>query len=315
MNNKKVLKLTLLGVMVMVFLSGCFSYRFGFEHNADGSGKIKVETILNKEFLDMADDLGAMTDEDEDSELDVPIFTKDELQDDPNIKSVKEDEFIDPDTGAKHHLLEIEVYDILKSLRFDEDDEDAEGMVYKIEDQGNGTYRFSAFIDSPGGLSDDEEDGLDADTFKYFLVDSKFIWELKVAEFLEGDSKASFDKATNTVTWEIPMTDILFGTEPTEIYAVYNVKSSGFAKPEPKEEEKPVEEQPVNQAPQVEAPLTPLDESEPDLETEADKGFLGLSKWVSFALVGLLCTGVIFVIIIVVVILVVKKKKKNQPQE
>lgn len=295
--NKKIIKTTLLSIIFILLASGCFSYKFSFDHHKDGSGTIKIETILAKEFLDMMDDLGSMTDESEDSSTDVPIFAEEDLKDDPNIKSITQDVFTDPDTGAEHHVLEIEVYDILIPLSFDEDGEAAEGMVYKIEDQDNGNFRFEATVGIPEDFSENDEDGMDPEFMRSFLQDSKFIWELKVDEFVEGDPKASYDSSSHLVTWEIPMTDILFGTAPTEIYAVYKIKSSVFAKPEQKTE--PIEDK--------------LD-GEATENTSDKKGLFGLPKWVPIVLVSLLCLVLIAAVIVVVIIIAITKKKKNQPQ-
>ena len=106
------------------------------------------------------------------------------------------------------------------------------------------------------------------------------------------------------------MTEILYGVEPTEIYAIYRVKSSGIIQPKPEEE--PIEDQPIVKVPETENTVEPLEDIEPE---KTGKGLFGLPNWVLYVLLSTLCLGVIVIVIVVVVILVIRKKKKNQPQE
>lgn len=315
--HKKSIGLTILGLVLILTLSGCFSHRFQVQHNPDGSGRLIIETIFTEEYISIIEDDLFMDDGDDDDIFGESMFTEDDLADSPNIRSVTEDSYIDSETGALHQILEIEIVDILEPVLFDQ--EDGDEPLFTIDDQGDGTFLFAVTLEAPSDFAEDEETDddfmMDQETFRFMLQGSVVAWELQVAEFVEGDPQAVYDPANNVVNWEIPMFDVLFGTEPVELYAIYRLDSSEVTEPEPQEVTMP----------------TPAPDAEPDPDTpdsedvrppvavdvevdQTEDGLFGLPNWVPIVLVTVLCLGILFVIVVVVVIILVsRKRKKNQP--
>lgn len=314
--HKKSIRLTILGLVLILTLSGCFSHRFQVQHNPDGSGKLTIETIFTEEYMSIIEDDLFMDDGDEDDIFGESMFTEDDLADSPNILSVTEDSYVDPETNALHHILEIEIANILEPVLFDQ--EDGEEPLFTIEDQGDGTFLFTVTLEAPSDFIEDEETDddfmMDQETFRFMLQGSVVAWELQVAEFIESDPQAVYDPANNVVNWEIPMFDVLFGTEAVELYAIYRVDTA-----EPAEPTEPTEPEPEPEEVLMPPPDTDTEDTEirPPVDSEFEQpadGVFGLPNWVPIVLVTVLCLGMLFVIVVVVVIfLVSRKRKKDQP--
>lgn len=325
--HKKSIVFTILGIVFVLALSGCFSHRFEVQHNPDGSGQFTIETIFTEDYLGLFDETQTM-DEARDEILEDFLFTADNLVDDPNIGSVEESDFIDETTGSLHHSLEIEVLDILIPVYFE--DEDDLTYLFEVQDNGDGTFMFIPNLESMSEMVDEEEDDdlvMDPEMFRFMLQGSTITWELLVAEFIEGDPQAVYDPGSNTVNWEIPMYDVLFPEETLELYAIYRVDTAETVEPtetpepvEPDEPDptEPVEPDPVEPVePEPEPDIEDPDDIEDPIETELEmieEGLFGLPNWVTLAVVAVLCLGGIMVIIaVVVIIVIVRKRKQNQP--
>lgn len=318
--HKKSILYTILGIVFILALSGCFSHRFEVQHNPDGSGLLIVETIFTQDYLGLFDDVQTM-DEAQDDILADSIFTRENLPDDPNIGSVQESDYIDETTGSLHHSIEIEILDILTPVYF-EDEEDLSN-IFLVEAYDDGTFLFTANLESLAEqIDEDEEEDLmmDPEMFRFMLQGSTVVYELHVAEFIEGDPLAVYDPASNTVTWEVPMYDVLFGEEPLELFAIYRVDTTAPA--EPAEPTEPAEPEPVEPEPEEEImpppdPDTEDTEPRPPVDTEFEEptaGLFGLPNWVPLVLLAVLCLGGILVVVaVVVIILIARKRKQNQP--
>ena len=302
--RNKAIRFTILGIFLILTLSGCFSYFFEVRHNPDGSGQLVIESILSKDYLDLiAGDLPM--DESFDDILARSLITQDDLRDDPNIKSITEDQFSDPSTGALHHILEIEIIDVFQPIYLDQEDIDI--PFFQIDDNKDGTFRFSTTLNVPSGYADEdmlENMPVDPGTLKFILQDSTLNWKLHVDEFIEGDRQAVYNRANQVVNWEIPIYDVLFSTEPIQIYAVYQLEPSPTPTPEP---QNAVQPSPTADIPEI-ASQTPV-----ILETDQpDRDFLGVSNWTPLILIAVLCVGLMFLILLAVLIILVVRNKNNQ---
>jgi len=325
--RNKVIGLTILGIVLILGLSGCFSHRFEVMHNPDGSGKLTIETIFTEEYLGIFDE-GVTMEEAQDDILADSMFSRENLPDDPNIRSVEEKDFIDPTTGELNHSLEIEIFDILTPIYFDDGDESS--SIFQVEDYGDGTYLFTASLESMSEFTDEDEDDdfmMDPEMFKFMLQDSKVTWHLHAADFIEGDPYAIYDVMNGIVIWELPMFDVLFAEEPLEIFAIYRVDTAEAAEPEPHEVlmptpdlDTPDQDIPDPDTPDLDIPdlASPETDIRPPVDFEVDQpsdGLFGLPNWVPIVLVAVLCLGGMFVVIAAVVIfLVVRKQKQNQAE-
>jgi hypothetical protein len=322
--HKKAIRFTILSFILLLSLSGCFSYRFEVQHNPDGSGRLTIESILSQDFLSIFSGSPDLEETHDDILVD-SIFTKDDLRDDPNIRAISEEEFTDPDTGDLHHILEIEIIDILTPLYLDQEEGD-DTLIFQVVDNGDGTFLFTATLETPSDFTagNDEMDEfmpMDPESLSFILQDSTITWQLSVAELIEADPIAEFDPASKIITWEIPISDVLLAEENLDIFAIYRTEGSQTViESEPEETPTPTlgpeykEEATPSSIPNAtESPIRPT----VDLDFEGPRsGFLGLPNWVPLVLVGALCLGVVVVVIAAVVIfLVTRNKKKDSPPE
>ena len=319
--RKQAIRFTILSFVLLLSLSGCFSYRFEVQHNPDGSGRLTIESILSQDFQNIFSG-DADLEQTHDDILAESIFTEDDLRDDPNIRSITEEEFTDPDTGDLHHILKIEIIDILTPLYLNQEEGD-DTLIFQVVDNGDGTFLFTATLETPSDFTaGNDEMGevmpMDPQSLSFFLQDSTITWQLSVDELIEADPIAEFDPANKIVTWEIPLTDVLFAEENLDIFAIY--RTEGFQaviEPEPEETPTPtLEPEPQDTATPTLAPTPTESPIRPtvDLDFEQPRsGFLGLPNWVPIVLAGALCLGLIVVVIAAVVILVVTRNNKQNP--
>lgn len=319
--RKQAIRSTILSLVLLLSLSGCFSYRFEVQHNPDGSGRLTIESILSQDFLGIFSGDLALEDGNRDILVE-SIFTEDDLRDDPNIGSITEEEFTDPDTGDLHHILEIEIIDILTPLYLDQEEGD-DTLIFQVVDNGDGTFLFTATLETPSDFTSVNDEmrkvmPMDPQSLSFFLQDSTITWQLYVDELIEVDPIAEYDSANKVVTWEILLTDVLFAEENLDIFAIYRTEGSqAVIEPEPEETPTPtLEPEPQDTATPTLEP-TPTESSirpTVDLDFEQPRsGFLGLPNWVPLVLIGMLCLGLIVVVIAVVVILLVTQDKKQNP--
>ena len=307
--RKNLIRFTILGAFLILTLSGCFSYYFEVRHNQDGSGQLTIESILSKDYLDLISGDLPMDDNFDDI-LARSLITQDDLRDDPNIKSITEDQFTDPSTGALHHLLEIEIIDIFQPIYLDQEDVDT--PFFQIDDNEDGTFRFTTTLNVPSGYADEdmlEKMPIDQGSLRFFMQGSTLNWKLHVDDFIEGDRLAVFDRTNQGIVWEIPIYDVLFSTEPIQIYAVYQLGSSPTPTPTPEPQNE------VQPSPTVEKPE--IATQTPDIlgTDQPEGGFLGISNWTPIVLIAVLCAGLMFLILLAVVIILLIRNKNNKQTE
>ncbi len=310
--QKRTLLFLAASVIMLMALSGCYQVIYEVHHNPDGSGKFVIETIFTEEFLELME-LEMTMEEAKDEILEDMVITEEDLPlYDSNIKSVREEDFIDSTTGSLHHIIEVELNDMLEAFVLE--GEDPSETAFTIEQKPDGSYQFTPNVDSGDEMFDD---GMDMSEFLGAMEDSFIIWRLHVVDFVSGDEKAVHDPSSNTVTWEIPMADIFTSMEPLNLWAIYRLDDAEVEPPEvidptpitpddepiePAPDEEPIAPPPVEEAPE-EIIVSPVEEES------------GLPNWVPITLVAVLCLGLIFVVVVAVVIfLVVKKRKKDGTQ-
>jgi hypothetical protein len=297
--KKKAFWFSILGLLMVLALSGCFfDTNFEIHHHQDGSGKYRFEFVFPEEILDM-EEYSSWEDAREDMLQEMEM---DELYsaDDPNIRSGSSEDFVNPETNAWHMITDIEVNDMLIPLEgFDEEG----GFV--IEANPDGTYRFSWSADaSEDDLSDwfDEEEMalIDLATFKITLY---------VPDFIEGDARAVYNPNEKVVTWELPMSALILNQEGFDFWAIYKLEPAEVVQPDPVEE--PVQPDPVDaedpQPPGVEDPVAP-----PPVD-DTDGMFAGLPNWAIFAVLALCCLTLMAIVVVVVFVFVISKRKKKEP--
>jgi hypothetical protein len=298
--QKRKLLLSVLSLLVMLALSGCVDIFGEIYHRPDNSGRMVIEYVFPEEILSLGDEdldmeafreeMLAMTDMDETFDID-----------DPNILSVRTEDFIDPDTGSLHLIMEMEIKNMLEPFGLDEQAE----SPMKIEANPDGTYRFSMMIE-PGEemMMEEEEEYLN--DLKPLLEGTVFSWKLHVQEFVDGDQRAIYTPGENVVTWKLSMSDLFNLETDYEFWAVYRTEATEV-----------IEEEPAVDVAEPETEEAAVETPGPDgvLPTPPQgDGFLGLPNWVPFVLAGLCCLGLVAVVVVILVIVVLKKRNKpTQP--
>lgn len=310
--QKKSFWLIAISLLMLIALTGCYQVLYEVQHNPDGSGKFVIETIIMEEFLEIVE-FDVPMEEAKDELLEDMVISEEDLPlYDSNIKSVNEEDFIDSATGSLHHILEIELYDMLEAFILEGDD--PSDTVFTIEEKPDGSFLFTPTIDSSADLM---EDGVDLSEFITMMEDSYITWKLHVIEFVSADDLAVYDPVEKVVTWEIPMADVFTSTESIDLWAIYRLDA---AEAEPTEVIEPTpitpDDDPIEPGPDEE-PIAPppVEEAPEEIVVSPVEEESGLPNWVPITLVAVLCLGLIFVVVVVVIIfLVVKKRKKAQPQ-
>jgi hypothetical protein len=285
-----------LSLLVILALSGCVNIYGEIYHSPDNSGCMVIEYVFPEEILSLGDEdltmeafreeIFASMDVDEISEID-----------DPNILSVRTEDFFDSDTGSLHLIVEMEIKNMLEP--FWPDDEEASPM--KIEALPDGTYRFSMMIETEEEMIMEEEEYLN--DLKTLMEGTVFSWKLHVQEFVEGDQRAVYSPAENVVTWKLSMNDLSTLETDYEFWAVYRTEAAEVEVIEPDQEDV----QPPETDDQVEPP-------EQDEQGFFDGIMEGFPVWLTIVLMGLSCLSLIVIVAVVVVVFVLKKRKKpTQP--
>lgn len=270
--QKKVL--AVLSLLIVLALSGCLEVSQQVWHNPDGSGKIVIEMALAEDMLTYMGYEGSPEDNREEI-LREMAFAPDDLPSDPNIRNASVDSFYDPDEGNFRIIMEIELFDLAKGWS-DEGDIEVDIFDFTITDNFDGTYRFSQVIDPSSDLGAGGFDQMSQMMFEPFFEGKLYTMELHVGDLIDADPQAVYDRSRGTITWEMPMLEMMTLSAPVEFWAVYRAETSRTL---------------------------------PSL----DMG--GFPAWVPVVLLCLCCLALlIMIIIVVVVVLLVRKQKKNEVQ-
>jgi len=287
---KKSFWFSILSVCMLAALSGCFNYNLEIHHHADGTGRYRFEQIWIEELLFMDDEATTWDEVQEDL---MEWSGPEELStDNPNIRSVSTEDYINPDTNAWHYIIDVEVNDMLIALP----QEDGLDQM-RIQANPDGTYRFSY---SAGSENEEYDAELMEEIFweeRKLLEMTRFTMKLFVNDFIEGDSMAVYDPAEKVVTWEVPMDELFFNPQPYEFWAVYRIGTPEVVEVVPDLE--------VSEPDRPEVPLPPP----AVVQTQRDSGFM---NWVPFVLAGLCCLSLVAVVVVVIVVVVVLRNRKKQ---
>jgi len=266
-------RLAVISLLMILTLTGCFEVSQEIWHNPDGSGRVILEIIFSEDMLSF---MGVEGDVEENREeiLREFEFSPEEISaDDPNVRNAVVNSYYDPEGENFHIIMDVELLDLRKGLPVDEGD-DMSGFEFTITDNNDGTYRFSQITDASSEMGDTGLDQASLQMFEAFMAGDMYTLKLNVAEFVDADPRAVYDKDNKVVVWEIPMLDLLTASEPFELWAVYRAESSRFL---------------------------------PAL------GLGSLPNWVPFLLLGLCCVSLVTVIIIVIVVVLTARKRKQNP--
>ncbi len=294
---KRTIKFFVLGGLMIVFLTGCFNIYSEIYHHPDNSGRLRIEYEFPEEILTLDEEEVTMEEVREDLlgwiDLDQTYSA-----DDPNILSVSSEDFIDPNTGSLHYIIDIEVINMLEPFG----SSDEEGTALTIEANPDGTFRFSLILEPTTQLGLDNGE-LDLSDMRSLMEGTVYVWKLHVQEFIDGDSRAIYTPDENVVTWRISMNDLFYLETAYEIWAVYRTEAS---------------EVEVNDTEQDEIQSTEIDQ--PDLEDQEQSGFLdglleGFPVWLPIVLAGLCCLALVGVVVVVLVFVVLKKRKVKGPAD
>jgi len=266
--HKKVL--AVLSLLMVLALSGCLEVSQQVWHNPDGSGKIVIEMALAADMLPLMGYEGS-PEENREEILREIAFAPDDLPSDPNIRNASVDSFYDPDEGIFRIIMEIELFDLVKGWS-DEGDIEVDLFDFTITDNFDGSYRFSQVIDASSDLGAGELDEMSQMMFEPFFEGKLYTLQLNVGELIDADPQAVYDRSRGTITWEMPMLEMMTLSTPVEFWAVYRVESSRT--------------------------FTNIDMS-------------GLPNWVPVVLLSLCCLALLIIIIIVVVVVLLARKRKN----
>lgn len=295
---KKTVKFSVLGMLIMVLLSGCFNIYSEIYHHPDNSGRLVIEYEFPEEILTLDEEEVTMEEVREDLlgwiDLDQTYSA-----DDPNILSVSSEDFIDPNTGSLHYIIDIEVINMLEPFGASDD----EGTTLAIEANPDGTYRFSLVLEPTTelGLENGE---LDLSDMRALMEGTVYVWKLHVQEFIDGDSRAIYTPNENVVTWRISMNDLFYLETAYEIWAIYRTETPAVEVTDPDQED--------IQPPKMEGQVDSSDQNQ--------LGFLsGLMEdfpaWLPIVLAGLCCLTLVGVVVVILVFVVLKKRKQKEPYQ
>jgi hypothetical protein len=289
---KKTFKFAVLGGLIMVLLSGCFNIYSEIYHHPDNSGRLVIEYEFPEEILTLDEEEVTM-EEVRDDLLSWIDLDQTYSVDDPNIISVSSDDFIDPNTGSLHYIIDVEVKNMLEPFGASSD----EGTAMTIEENPDGTYRFSLVFEPASELGLDESE-MDLSELRPLMEGTVYVWKLHVHEFIDGDSRAIYTPNENVVTWRISMNDLFYLESAYEIWAVYRTEAPEAVVIEPEQDDI----QPHQVDDQVDLP----NQDQPGIFANLMEGF---PVWLPIVLVGLCCLTLIGVVVVILVLVVLKKRK------
>jgi hypothetical protein len=264
--------LAFLSLLIVLTLTGCLQVSQEIWHNQDGSGRFVLEMILSEDMLSFMGVEGSAEENREEILRELEISPEEIPTDDPNIRNVAVNSYYDPEGANFHVIMDIELVDLVKGLPVDENS-DLGGFEFTVTDNNDGTFRFSQITDASSEMGGSDLDEASLKMFETFMAGDMYILKLHVAELIEADPRAVYDKNNRVIVWEIPMLELMTATVPVEFWAVYRMNSSSFL---------------------------------PGLDLD------GLPGWVPFVLLGLCCLALVaIVVIVIVVVLLARKRKKN----
>lgn len=197
-----------LALAIVLLTSGCFRVDQELWHNTDGTGKVHFDVSVDQFFLEMASGGQALP----------HLFqTWQGLEEgeDSNYAAITLSDAVQEEDHSYTADVELKDFSRLKELQ-------RETLDFSVEEQKNGTLRFSQRLDFRlNAASPDEMQTVD------MLVDGlgedAYTVKLHVPRVLSADPRAVVDTKNGTVSWSVPMTELVTATEPLEIWAEYRL--------------------------------------------------------------------------------------------
>lgn len=217
----------IVSILLAFLLSGCINITQSIEINADGSGKFSMDLGMSEMLLNMGEEF--------DEESEGGKFSLNEMKEDmeltsdnPYVTNVKVDEY--NEEGYKHFSVEADISDMHAFLS-DLQAEDNSGIKFTLQQKENGNMHFVQVIDLSEGVAGEDISEEEMSEFSNLMVANAFqgnYWTLTLKLPNVVETNGEWDEETNTVTWSIPMADVLMDQEMYEMSAEYRPPSSGI---------------------------------------------------------------------------------------
>ena len=202
-------RITLFLALAVLFLTaGCFRVDQELWHNADGTGKVHFDVSVDQFFLEMASGGQAL-----------PHLFQTwqglEEEEDSNYSAITLSDALNEENHNYTADVEIKDFSRLGELR-------RETLDFSVEEQENGSLRFSQRLDFRlTAASPDEMQTVDM--LLDGLGEDAYTVKLHVPRVLSADPRAVVDTKNGTVSWSVPMSELVTAEEPLEIWAEYRL--------------------------------------------------------------------------------------------
>lgn len=197
-----------LALALLFLTTGCFRVDQELWHNPDGSGKVRFDVAVDQFFLEMASGGQALP----------HLFQSwqglEEGQE-SNYSSVTLSDALQEEDHSYTVDVEMKDFSRLEELQ-------RETLDFSVDEQKNGTLRFSQRLDFRLNAAN-PDDMQTVDMLVNGLGEDAYTVKLHVPRVLSADPRAVVDAKNGTVSWSVPMSELVTATEPLEIWAEYRL--------------------------------------------------------------------------------------------
>jgi len=222
-NSKLFLYIT---IVLALLLAGCINVNQSIEIYEDGSGKFAIDLGMSEMLVNMGEELG------EGSGMETSFGEVEEEMDlndeNPYVSNVVTNEF--NEDGYKHYFVEADISD-MKAFLSEIQEGDESGLNITLEQTEDGNLLFTQIIDMSSGLADEEASDEEVNEFSNFMMEGAFqgnYWTLTLKLPNVVETNGELDEESNTVTWSIPMADLVMEQETYEMTAEYKPPATGI---------------------------------------------------------------------------------------
>jgi hypothetical protein len=216
----------LISIVLALLTAGCINVTQSIEINADGSGKFAIDLGVSEALINMGEELGEGSGVD--ISLDEMTEEMDLTEDNPYVSNVVTDEY--NEEGFKHYSVEADISDMQAFLSGIQERAES-GMRITLKQQEDGNMVFTQVIDMSGEMLGEETSEEGMDEFVNIMMASAFqgnYWTLTLTLPNVVETNGDVDEETKTVTWSIPMADLIMDQETYEMTAEYKPSSPGI---------------------------------------------------------------------------------------
>jgi hypothetical protein len=220
MRTKMPVKIALLLALVACLLAGCFQVDEELWVNPNNSGKLHFEVGISEALL-------SMSAQSSNSESSFPtdaqtLFNEQGIESkNPNIKNVKTNTI--SEDGMQKYIIDADIIDISKAFQENSGDTKSGNFTINFEKQPNGHFIFKQTVGSSistGTSTTDNNSQITQGLLATALADK--YWTVKVHLPNMVSTNGQWDKDSKTVTWKIPMTQLVGDkVKPVEMIAEY----------------------------------------------------------------------------------------------